>query len=247
MVHDRHHFGHIHQVLATFAALHARPKALRICIEQGASLEDQNTNLALEYSTRTAAMLDLLYELDWRGLRSSQTAFERHAAWSLHTNAEELAWYLAHGAYIDRNIIRRAIYHHPLSPSCIGLLITRNGFRFFRQTRLLQNSAKRGSMEIVSLLLEAGADVDEVVPRISDEMHEVELSALYEAVCEQHEDMIRMLLRYGAKPDSAIEQDGQGHSPRALAYKRGHTHISTLFDESDHERTVALRLQAARL
>lgn len=69
------------QALATFAALHSDAEVLRLCLQLGASLQDRDTSMALEYAARSPALLDLLLEHNWRGLRTSRIAFDKVVEW----------------------------------------------------------------------------------------------------------------------------------------------------------------------
>lgn len=70
------------QPIATFAALHSDVEVLRLCTKMGASLEDRNTSMALEYAARGPALLELLYEQNWRYMRESTQSFKRMLEWS---------------------------------------------------------------------------------------------------------------------------------------------------------------------
>lgn len=164
--------------VATFAALHGHVKVLRLCIQIGASLEDRNTCMALEYAARGPALLDLLYEHDWRGMRGSKQSFNRMLEWSLHTRAEELLWFLGRGAKVDKDVIRRAVCGTPVRAACIEVLLQHFGVDLFKGTRLLQSAAKRGCNALVKLLLEAGVEVDDMSGRSHHGEGECELTAL---------------------------------------------------------------------
>lgn len=166
------------QAIATFAALHSDVEVLRLCLRIGASLEDRNTSMALEYAARGPALLDLLYEYNWRGMREYTQPFNRMLEWSLHTGPEELLWFLNRGVRVDKEIIRRAVYGPPVKVACIEVLLQHFGVDLFKGTRLLQSAAKRGCNDIVKLLLEAGVDVDDMSGRNHHDEGECELTAL---------------------------------------------------------------------
>lgn len=166
------------QAVATFAALHNDVQVLRLCTQLGASLEDRNTSMALEYAARGPALLDLLYEKNWRYMRESKQSFNRMLEWSLHTGPQELVWFLDHGAKVDKDIIRRAVYGPPVKVACIEVLLHRYGVDLFKGTRLLQSAAKRGCNDLVKLLLDAGINVDDMSCRYHHDEGECELTAL---------------------------------------------------------------------
>ncbi|KXS98014.1 hypothetical protein AC578_8753 [Pseudocercospora eumusae] len=178
------------QAIATFAASHSDVAVLQLCLQLRASLDNRNTSLALDYAVRGPARLDLLYEYNWREMRTSKRAFNRMVAWSLHIGPEELTWFLERGAKVDKDTIRRAVRAAPLQTSCVQMLIERYGVNLLKGTRVMQSAAKRGRPDMIKLILDAGLDVDELVPRSSHDEGEGELTALYEAVYKQHEDTI---------------------------------------------------------
>ncbi|KAI5361875.1 Putative ankyrin repeat-containing domain superfamily [Septoria linicola] len=214
------------QAIATFAASHNHVEVLRLCLRLGASLEDRNTTLALEYTTRGPALLDLLYERDWRGMRTSRLVFDRTAEWSLKTGPEELCWFLDHGAIINRNTVRRAVQGSFPKGACVQLLLDRYGLVLFKNTGLLQNAARRGRNDVVRLLLDAGMDVDECAVRSEYSGREARATALYEAVDKQHLDTVRLLLAYGADP--ARQVGSELTTPIELSQEHDHAEILSL-------------------
>ncbi|CAK4034965.1 uncharacterized protein RCC_09715 [Lecanosticta acicola] len=213
------------QAIATFAALHSDAEVLRFCLQMGATLSDRNTSVALEYAARGPALLHVLYEYDWRDMRTSTLAFNRLLEWSLHTGPEELNWFLIHGARIDKETIRHAVHGAPLKAACIQVLVDRLGVELFNGTRLLQSAAKRGRNDIVKVLLDAGVNVDELIPPSpTHEDGEVELTALYEAVYKRHEETVQLLLQRGADPNKQVCAEGL-NTPLKLAEGHGYARI----------------------
>lgn len=182
------------QAVATFAALHSDVNVLRLCTQMGASLDDRNTSMALEYAARGPALLDLLYEKNWRYMKESTHSFNRMLEWSLHTGYQELVWFLDHGAKIDKDIIRRAVYGAPVKVTCIEVLLHRYGVDLFKGTRLLQSAAKRGCNDLVRLLLDAGVEVDDMSSRTHHDEGECELTALVSRTSD-HTNIDQRLIR----------------------------------------------------
>lgn len=139
--------------------------------------------MALEYAARGPALLDLLYEKNWRNIQESTVAFNRMLEWSLHTGSEELLWFLNRGAKVDKDVIRRAVHGPPVKVACIEVLLHQFGVDLFKGTRLLQSAAKRGCNDLVKLLLDAGIDVDDMSPRSHHDEGECELTALVRHSC----------------------------------------------------------------
>ena len=221
------------QALTTFAALHSDAQVLRSCLQKGASLSDRNTCIALEFAPRGSALLDVLYEYDWKDIRTSRLAFNRMVQWSLHTGPEELSWFISKGAKIDKEVIRHAAHGTPVKAACIALLLSRFGVDLFRGTRLLQSAAKRGRNESVKILLDAGVNVDELVPPSpTHEDGEAELTALYEAVYKHHEDTVRLLLQYGADPEKPVCEEGLCNTPLKLAQGHGYDSLVALMSRA---------------
>ncbi|EME84104.1 uncharacterized protein MYCFIDRAFT_173153 [Pseudocercospora fijiensis CIRAD86] len=225
------------QAIATFAASHNDVAVLQLCLQLGASLDNRHTSMAIEYAARGPTLLDLLYKYDWRGMRTSESAFNRLVEWSLRTGPDELTWFLEHGAKIDKDTIRRAVRGAPLKTSCVQVLIERYGVNLLKGTRLLQSAAKRGRCDMIKLLLNAGLDVNELVSRSSHGEGEGELTALYEAVYKQHEDAIQVLLEYGADPYLEV-CNGDLNTPLRLAEGHGYSRIIGMLRRhiESHER-----------
>lgn len=235
------------QAIATFAALHNDAEVLRFCVQMGASLDDRNTSIALEYATRSPALLDVLYEYDWRDMRTSKLAFNRLLEWSLHTGPEELSWFLNHGAKVDKDTIRHAVHGAPVKAACIEALIHRFGVKLFKGSRLLQSAAKRGRNDIVQVLLDAGVDVDELVSRPGFDDGESEATALYEAVYKQHEETIQLLLRYGADPEREVCEQNGLNTPLKLAEGHGYSSIVALLHRSMERQQPGAKTWTAKL
>ncbi|KAK4502346.1 hypothetical protein PRZ48_005771 [Zasmidium cellare] len=234
------------QAVATFAALHNDAEVLRLCVQLGASLEDRNTSIALEFAARGPALLDVLYQYDWRDMKSSSLAFHRMLEWSLHTGPEELQWFLDHDAEVDKELIRHAVHGAPLKTACVELLLQRFGIKLFKGTRLLQNAAKRGKTDTIRLLLEAGIDADELVPPPTHDDGECEFTALYEAVYKQHEEAVKLLLKHGADPEKQICIDGL-NTPLKLAEGHGFANIAALLHRSMEKSKPGSRSWTSRL
>jgi hypothetical protein len=228
------------QAVATYAALHNDVEVLRLCTQLGASLEDRNTSMALEYAARGPALLDLLYEKNWRYMKESTQSFNRMLEWSLHTGPQELAWFLDHNAKVDKDIIRRAVYGPPVKVACIEVLLQRYGVDLFKGTRLLQSASKRGCNDLVKLLLDAGIDVDDMSCRNHHDEGECELTALYEAVYKQHEDTVSLLLRYGANPNNQVCEGGL-NTPLKLAEGHDYARIVGILRRSIDRKKIGGR------
>jgi ankyrin repeat protein len=83
-------------------------------------------------------------------------------------------------------------------------------------TCLIHFAAEYGHVDIATLLLEKGANVNDVAPRS-------ELTPLHEAASEGHLDMVKFLLSKGANPKL---RHYTGTTPAAMAEKHGHHDIA---------------------
>jgi len=231
---------------ATLAGFHGRVKALAFCLEHGASLQTRDILLALEYATRTPELLDLLHTFDWQGITSSPHTFQKLASWSLHTNAQELGWFLARGAHFDKEMVQRAVHTAPMQAACVQMLIQAHGTDLVRNSGLLQNAAKRGQYDVVKVLLIAGVDVNELASSCVSLFGEQSQTALWEAVRKQHEDVVRLLLEFGANPDQAVGA-GRSDTPRELANAQGSFRILQLLRQTPDSSMSRGRTHPSRL
>ncbi|KJY01442.1 hypothetical protein TI39_contig291g00009 [Zymoseptoria brevis] len=201
----RHHLSHpmaqhkpILRSLLTLAASVSSAQILHYLLSAypTLSLQETNASLALSYTRRTAPLLDVLYNHDWRSIRNSATEFQRATEWALHTHAEELDWFLAHGGIVNQEILARTMgCETKIVADCVALLLARFGVGMFRGTGVLHMAARRGQAEVVRMLIEAGVHVDEVVQL---ERYREGSMALGEAARGGHVEIARMLVAYGA-------------------------------------------------
>ncbi|SMR48663.1 unnamed protein product [Zymoseptoria tritici ST99CH_1E4] len=201
----RHHLSHpmaqhnpILRSLLTLAASLSSAQILHYLLSAypTLSLKETNASLALSYTRRTAPMLDVLYNHDWRSIRNSATEFQRATEWALHTHAEELDWFLTHGGVVNQEVLARTTRcQTKIAADCVALLLERGGVEMFKQTGVLQMAAKRGQAEVVRMLVETGINVDEVVQL---ERYREGTTALEEAARGGHVETARILVAYGA-------------------------------------------------
>ncbi|KAK4624240.1 hypothetical protein CLAFUW4_05533 [Fulvia fulva] len=202
--------------------------------------------MALGFAARGPALLDVLYDYDWRDMRSSQLSFNRMLEWSLHTGPQELTWFLDHAAHVDKDTISHAVRGAPVKAACIEFLLQRFGVGLFHGTRLLQSAAKRGRNDAVKMLLDAGMAVDELIPRPSHDDGDRLKTALYEAVYYQHEGTVQLLLTYGADPNKQV-CDGGLDTPLRLAEGYGYSDIVGMLHRSLERNESGSRTWTSRL
>ena len=115
--------------------------------------------------------------------------------------------------------------------SSVGMakLLLKHGARL-RLSGAVVMAADAGKLEMVSMLLEEGADVNEVGiehptdPRYKEDMG----TALHRAMVEGHEGIVRILLAHGAVVNL---EDPMGRTLSALAIDKGHDVICNLLRE----------------
>lgn len=100
-------------------------------------------------------------------------------------------------------------------------------------SRALQRAAQLNRVETVRVLLDAGADIDEITDS-GDFRVRGPYQALWNAAREGHVDMVKLLLSRGSRPDL---DNGKFHSlPNGtalnIARKQGHTEIVALLEEA---------------
>ena len=218
------------QPLATLAAYKGHAEILRLCLDEGAIFDkylDKATSHGLLYSPRDPTMPDTLWAVNWRDMQHSQKVLDELVIRSVARSDDTLLnWLLDHGARINSDAIRIAS-HPPNRLSTVSICLANCGITSFKGWGALQYAAGSGDMELAKLLLNAGADVEDV-PYQLDIREPGPFTALYEAVLGQHMEMIKFLLERGAKVDTrcAISEE----TPLKLARRLGNREILDLLE-----------------
>ena len=148
-------------------------------------------------------------------------------------NSTQVSWHLSHGA--DPNLGAYAHVWSALGAAAefgtdlkIVEMLLENGAEL-KGSDALQAAAERGRVDMVELLLDRGAQIDEIgfVDAIGSEARmENAGSALHLAGEKGHMEVVKMLLRRGADPHV---RDGQGRTPLERAKGAGEQAIVALF------------------
>jgi hypothetical protein len=192
------------QPLATLAAHEGHAEILRLCLDEGATFDrylDWATSHGLLYSPRDPTMLDTLWEVNWRDMQHSQKALDDLVTRCVTRSDDTmLNWLLDHGAWINSDAIC-AVSLPGIRLSTVSICLAKCGITSFKGWGALQYAAGSGDMELAKLLLNAGADIEEM-PYQLDMREPGPFTALYQAVLGQQVEMIRFLLERGAKVDT---------------------------------------------
>ena len=150
-----------------------------------------------------------------------------------HDDFEMATICLSHGADPNANLVdeHMSILAAVAEQASVGMarLLLKHGARL-RGSGAIVMAAEAGKLEMVSMLLEEGADVNEVGiehptdPRFKEDMG----TALHRAVAEGHEEVVRFLLEHGAVVSL---EDPMGRTSLALAKDKGNDVIYSLLLE----------------
>lgn len=126
--------------------------------------------------------------------------------------------------------IRRAVHEAPVRSYCLEVLLRRFGVDLFRGTHLLESAAKRGKIENVRLMLEAGSNVGELFSKPGHNDDKYKRTVLYETVYKHHGEVVHSLLR-GADPGKEVAPHGW-NTPLELAVGPGYARIAEILQRN---------------
>ena len=169
--------------------------------------------------------IDVDYYIPWFGDILSNAA--------THDDFEMATICLSYSADPNANLVdeHMSILAAVAELASVGMarLLLKHGARL-RGSGAIVKAAEAGKLEMVTVLLEEGADVNEIGiehptdPRYKEDMG----TALHRAVVEGHEEVVRFLLAHGAVVSL---EDPMGRTPLALAMDRGNDVIYSLLKE----------------
>lgn len=180
---------------------------LRVCFENGflgtGFLDEEHLLRSRISRNPSTAWLDVLLEFDFRQWHTNPQRLSERDTWHdlLLMGVDCTRWWIEHGGHATN---ARGLFAHNgwLSPPTIRVLLDHFGVDWFRESWALQLAVKKHDVEVVKMLVEAGADVNEL-PTESDrdvrEYRAAPLWALFHAIFAKSEDMIRYLVEHGAK------------------------------------------------
>jgi hypothetical protein len=179
---------------------------LRICFENGFSgndyLDSQHLLRSRTRNNPSTAWLDVLFDFDFLQWRTNPQQLCEWRTWHhvLYMGADCTRWWIEHGG---RTLTGRGLFEHatgwPGAPT-VRVLLDQFGVEWFNDSGTLQLAVKNQDMETVKLLVEAGADVNEMPTDWQMDIREYRaapLSALAEAMYAKSEKMIRYLAGMG--------------------------------------------------
>lgn len=184
------------------------PQLLRVCFENSflgtGFLDSEHLLKSRIRNNPSTAWLDVLFDFDFRQWRTNPRQLCEWRTWHhlLYMGADCTRWWIEHGGHAPR---ARGLFEHatgwPGAPT-VRVLLDHFGVDWFNDSGTLQLAVKNNDFETVKMLVEARADVDEVVTDWQMDIREYRaapLSALYEALFAKSEKMIQYLAEHGAK------------------------------------------------
>lgn len=184
-------------------------KLLQLCFEMGYVPNGLNeSNQILSCRTRTTPSiewLDVLYEFNFRQWRTDRSQLNQWETWYyvLNMGPDCVRWWINHGG--STSSARDLFWKHEPGwpgPDSFRILLDHFGLDWFNNSGTLQLAAKKQDFATVSMLVEAGANVNEDVEDWTFDIREnrrAPLPALYMAMFAKSENMIRYLIGHGAK------------------------------------------------
>ncbi|KAF2754842.1 hypothetical protein EJ05DRAFT_488981 [Pseudovirgaria hyperparasitica] len=184
------------------------------CIDHGADISAGTRILNyIHPSTNDTRWLDLLHDLDfmqWK-TKPKNLSYSRSYWPILQMGPECIRWWLHHGGTQHR--ARYSVEHAQYLPPApaIRVFLEHFGLAWFRDSGFLQFACQKGDMESVVLLVEAGADVNEDVTPLGDDLREGPVyvgRALDMALIGGHDALFRYLLQRGARVRRSCVRSG---------------------------------------
>lgn len=187
------------QPLACLTAQKSYPKILKVCLEAGAQFNKHLNRAALK-GLITLPMLELLHEIDWRSIRSSSEGLQSLVTICTAKPPEVLAAIYKLGARASPGCITTVILTNKSLKTIKVMLEEGHAKENLKGSAALQLAAKKGDVKIVRMILDAGADIDEI-PLPGDFREAGPHQALFEAVKAGHVEVVKLLLERGSRPE----------------------------------------------
>lgn len=215
------------QPMAAAASLQGKADVFKYCLQEGAVIDAEVDKASAIGSN--VDMLKVLIEAKWRNVKSDQNALDKLLISSIGKGQQQVAFLLDQGARIKPRTFSRASFNPPsgADAATVALLLSRGGEP--KDSGALQLAAGRGRLDVVEVLLKAGADIDEIPTNApGDVMDGWPQTALHQAVAGGWVELVRHLLKSGARIDV---RDDQGETALEAATRRGQRGMVDLFTE----------------
>ena len=177
---------------------------------------------------KTAAMLNVLWNANWRDIQHNRRVIGELLWRSIYQEVGVLKWLIDHGGELELVMFKQAAWAN-VSVPVMEILVEKFGIQPLEDTGSLQMAASRGFRDLVEYLLGVGASVNEIPPPL-DPREPGPYTALYEAVHNRHLDILRVLLEHGADVDMPCGTFG-GMSVLQIAREEGEIEILSLLLE----------------
>jgi hypothetical protein len=184
---------------------------LRVCYENGHLAKGYPDPEYLLFSRvgnqPSTAWLDVLFEFDYRQWRTNPQQLSDERTWYhvLMMGADCARWWIEHGGRPARcrGLFKRSsnARRYPEAKT-VRVLLDEFGIEWFKDSGALQLAVENHDFETVKMLVEAGADVNELPTDWLNDVREhraAPLQALHVALFAKSEKMIRYLAEHGAK------------------------------------------------
>lgn len=198
---------HYLRPLVSISRAEGDPELLRVCFENGfvGTMYEQDHLLSSRvHKNPSTAWLDVLFDADFRQWRTDPQQLCRQETW-LHIpfmGVDCTRWWIKHGG---RSRGARGLFERTKEwpgSATIRILLDGFGVDWFSDSGTLQLAAKNDDLETVIMLVEAGANIDELVTDWQMDIREhraAPILAIQEAFFAKSERTIRYLAEHGAK------------------------------------------------
>lgn len=149
---------------------------------------------------KNVEMFNLLYEMDYLNMRTVPENLQRMTEQWASKPLEVLSACFSKGAEATRFCILRAESQDDAEDRLRLMLEKGQGTKNVAGSSALQRAAQNGHLEVMRILLDAGADIDEI-PLDTNFAYMGPNQALFDAVRHDQKEAVMLLLERGSRPD----------------------------------------------